>query len=605
LAARPPAEVVAHEGRLALKRVERKSGKNNGKAVHRSEHMYTEVAYFENLGWKDQEIATALGVIPRRIRQIRAAYARSRIKIPGSTVLEEVHPEMAPFTAEAFIAFFEEYNQDGYKAPKHAYSWIDAFIAHRNLLLNVPPRHAKSTFFSTWVPIWLICRDRNVQIILVSDTKDFAKEWAAEIAGQLESNVRILEDLGRFAPDNKGDFAWRPSAGTFAVLGRTRHARGAQLTVQSRGMEQQILGMEADYVICDDPTNAEKAASEVEHKAEMEHLRRQVFTRIEGLTKEGSGGRALVVGQRVHPKDMYGELESQVYERGPLKGRQFWHVEKHAAVKTWPEDNDGVADVLWPEQWPFEELMVSYERVGGFEAFECMYQQNPSPEGTAIIRPEWFDQCKDRSRDGYVGIKDQSVIGISRVLSIDPSPDNFHGIIVADLLWSREQFYCVLVEVKRMRSGVRDLIEEVKRCAGMYDLDYLVFEQSTFSKWFFEDPYFLESKHSFKTVKHKTAINKNDSQYGIQSLASDFEYNRISMPFGDPDGVKMTELLGKEALAYPFGDTDDMMMALWFIKYNYRRLKPHDHVWNRGEIGNGWSWMEQLQREARGRARVG
>lgn len=590
-----PEDEIERVGKIALARIKRKGG--NTKSL-RSDLMWREVERLLMERWQQADVAKALNVSERRIRQLKAQYATETIFIPNVKTLEKVRPEFAPFTAEAFAGFFEFYNEDEYKVPPHVKGWLQAFIDNRNLLLNVPPRHAKSHYFSLWIPLWLICRDRNVQIILVSETKEFAKGWASEIAGQLESNIGILEDLGRFAPERKGDFAWRPENGAFAVRGRTRHARGAQLTIQSRGMEQQILGMEADYVILDDPTNAEKAASETEHKAEMDHLRHQVFTRIEGLTKEGSGGRAVVIGQRVHPKDMYGELASQVYERGPQRGLPFWHHEMHPAVRKWPEDNGGKAEVLWPTGKPFEELMISYERVGGYEPFECIFQQNPAPSGTRLFKPEWFAQCKDRSRGGYEGVRDSGVVGVSRVLSIDPSPDNFHGIVVGDLLYSRDQFYLILMEMKHFRSGLRDLMKEVRRCVEVYDFDYLIFEQSTFSKWFYEDPTYMELRDKFRTITHKTNINKHSLEYGQQSLATDFEFNRISLPYGDDAGRAMTDLLSTEVLPYPDADYDDILDALWFIKANYKKLRPLDKVIPLHQPKDkGWSWMEQMKRD--------
>ena len=594
---RPEPETIKHRGREAQKRAREASGP--GKGI-KSVAWWPEVEKLGKLGWSNEEIAQALDISPRRVRQLKHQFHIPATHIPQGRVLGDIYPDMAAFSVEAFVAFFEHFNTDGYLVPPHVRSWLQSFIDNHSLLLNVPPRHAKSYYFSHWIPVWLICRDRNVQIILISETKEFARGWASEIAGTLESNEALIHELGHFAPERKGDFAWRPEGGSFAVRGRTRHARGAQLTIQSRGMEQQILGMEADYVIMDDPTNEKKAGSEIEHRAEMAHFQRSIMTRIEDIKADGSGGRAVVVGQRVHPKDMYGELAAQVYDRGEHKGQKYWAHENWPAVLRWPEENDGVAQVLWPDEGgkSYEYLMNQRERVGGYENFETMFQQNPSPEGSEVFSPAWFHQCKDFTRNGYVGIKETSTAGVSRVLSIDPSPNNYHGIVLADVLWSREQFYCVLIEIKHMRSGLRDLVEDVRRISQSYSIDYLVFEQSTFSKWFFEDPVWIEFRENFRTIKHKTAANKHDAEYGVQSLAGDFEYNRISLPYGDSEGRKMTDLLAKEVIPYPSGDYDDILMALWFIKFNYRRLKPAFFS-NTPETPNqGWSWMNKMKKRA-------
>jgi hypothetical protein len=125
----------------------------------------------------------------------------------------------------------------------------------------------------------------------------------------------------------------------------------------------------------------------------------------------------------------------------------------------------------------------------------------------------------------------------------------------------------------------------------------LVYEQSTFSKWIFEHPDYVMLKDDFKLIKHKTAANKNDAEYGVQTLAGDFEFNHISLPYADTEGMEMTDLLAKEALNYIPGEKnlDDMLMALWFVKFNWRRLKPPVR-YAPPTKGSGWSWMEDLKK---------
>ena len=38
----------------------------------------------------------------------------------------------------------------------------------------------------------------------------------------------------------------------------------------------------------------------------------------------------------------------------------------------------------------------------------------------------------------------------------------------------------------------------------------------------------------------------------------------------------MSALLEAEANAFPYGKTSDILMALWFIKWNYKRFLPID-----------------------------
>lgn len=559
-------------------------------------------------GLKLSEISFALKRTERYLRMVKADHEQGSkpiAKVRAGRTLRDGDDgyEETRFTVDGFVRFFERFS--GKRFPEHARSWVRAFVEERNVILNVPPRHAKSTIFSIWIPLWLICIDRNVQVLLISETKEFAKGWATEIAGQLELNDDLLQTFGAFMPDQRGDFPWRPNAGELIVRGRSRFVKGAQLTIQSRGMEQQVLGMEADYVICDDPTNQDIAGSEVSRNKALKHLREQVLTRIEpqitmdddGNLIEDQGGRAIIVGQRVHMHDLYGDLASQKYSRGERKGEPLWHVESYPAISVWPEDSeDGRAVVLWPQRWPYDELMVSFERVGGTAPFSCMYQQQPMPEGSALIQPEWLESCKDRERDGYVGIRQSSLNDTARVCSIDPSPNNYHALVVMDVLYDRANFACAMLEIDHFKGGLHDLVEKILSAYKRHQFDYLVFEESGFAKWFFEDPLFQSFKDHFRIVKHKTNINKNDREYGLQSLAADIEFNRISFPYGDSEGKRMTELWAREALEYPEGETDDILCATWFPKWNYKKLKPVRGAQPTNAPGVGWSFLERFNR---------
>jgi hypothetical protein len=95
-------------------------------------------------------------------------------------------------------------------------------------------------------------------------------------------------------------------------------------------------------------------------------------------------------------------------------------------------------------------------------------------------------------------------------------------------------------------------------------------------------------------------VNKNNAEYGVQSLASDFEFERISLPYGDETGRRMSDLLSNEALMYPDGETNDLLMALWFVKFNYKKLSPLRFLPTRVKgagIGGGWSWMNKMKQK--------
>jgi hypothetical protein len=489
--------------------------------------------------------------------------------------LDPEFQEMMPFTADAFRAFFEYFS--GYHLSGFGYEMVENFVKHRNLMVNVPPRHAKSFIMAVWVPMWLLARDRNEQIIVVSKTNHLAVTHCRTIAFELEFNTELIKAFGRFAPERVGETPWKPSRGELLILGRTREAKSGQLSILARGAGQQILGTEATVVVLDDCTDRKTSESDTERERHINWVTEEVLSRLQPAVEGSPCGHAVVVGQRVHLRDIYGYFEQQQGVKGKRKGRGLWHVVKYPAVLRWPDEDPAHPEplVLWPEQWSFEELMESYDRIG-HDAFERMYQQNPLPEGSAFVRPEWWERCRDYDRPGYVGMKqtEDNFFPIARVASIDPSPTKENGLVVADVVSLKDLFACAIIECKKWEGGSREFVSEVERCIEFYDLDYVIIESSTMTKWFEKEPVYEKLRGQVRFLEHHTGRNKGDEVLGVESLSSDIEAGRIRLPYGDVLGRVMSGLFEKEANVYGHGYPDDLLMALWFIKWNWKKLRP-------------------------------
>lgn len=588
---------LRHRGLDAIDRAEKKAksvpaAKRRGSGVPKAA-LAPEAMQLRAQGFSTREIAKMLQRSERYVREL-FRYARENdagmfIHIPDPKVdREDMDPEVAAMlepTVEAYELFFNRYS--GRILPEHGKEWIREALTRANVMLNVPPRHAKSTIITVWFVIWLIARSRDVQILIVSQTSRLAEKFTNEIAYALTYNKRLIEDFGRFKPETQ-DWPWRPNSGELLVDGRRREVKSGDLTVQVRGAGQQILGMECDWAIIDDPTNRRLAESEVGRDRELNWIHGEVLSRLNPggpklcAEERTCPGHAVVIGQRVHQRDLYGALEK---ERSRT-GAPVFHTIKYPAVRQWPDDDTGQeAIVLWPGERDFDYLMEQYDRVGGYANFECIFQQNPQAEGTTLVRREWIDGddkhigCLDRDRvaSQYIPIEDleRGWIPVTRVISVDPSPKRFTGIVVGDMAFVRDQFIFNVLECSSQVLSERQLIDELFRLAWSYGtVDYLIFEESTYSHWLYEHPAFEQLKSRFRIIGHNTGRNKGDEEMGVWGMGSDFEFGRVRFPYADAESRSMSEKLINELLTWPNGDTDDMVMALWFIKFNYKRLIP-------------------------------
>jgi hypothetical protein len=515
-------------------------------------------------------------------------------------------PELLEEALEAFRWFFVTYSGKDY-LPRHAESWLRAALVHDRLLLNVPPRHAKSEIITQWFTLALICVDRNVQILIVSQTQPQAKKFSNKVCWLLEFHRGLIRDFGRFKPFDDGD-AWRPLQGEIMVAGRTRETESGDMTLQVRGAGQNILGMEADVIIGDDPVGRDSEHSE----AARETL--SIFWAGDVMTRLAPRSKAIVIGQCIHAEDLYAELAAKAHDLGPLEGQRVWHRERYPAVIDWDEQQ-----VLWPEEWPFVRLMqtrADLRRKGDDHLFMAMYQQEPISEESRIFRKLYITGGPDKHGEIYPGCLDLArILGEPmpprepakgeapekwiRTLSVDPSPEKRTGLIVADVLYHRTEFHAGILEARSQRLTSGDLFDELERVALAYGPQYLVFEQNAFARWFLQDPRFIrwDRKHGIRVIGHTTGRNKSDAEYGVRSLRTPFVLGRIRIPWGDePTRVTMTPFV-EEVTNYPYGSYDDQLMALWFLAYNFPRFHPTDGAnrERRGEPGRGFKTPPRLK----------
>lgn len=162
--------------------------------------------------------------------------------------------------------------------------------------------------------------------------------------------------------------------------------------------------------------------------------------------------------------------------------------------------------------------------------------------------------------------------------------------------------------MERLLTTILDLIVR-------FDVDFFVFEESTFSHWIREHPLFdlIRQRCTYRAQK-TTGASKGHHQYGLASMTADFETGKIRLPYGDEEARQMTDSLADELTNYPDYPRDDQIMALWFGKALLRRLGPRhrgaessyfegaspgERTWNRFKRQDGKDREAEVRRQMR------
>jgi hypothetical protein len=172
------------------------------------------------------------------------------------------------------------------------------------------------------------------------------------------------------------------------------------------------------------------------------------------------------------------------------------------------------------------------------------------------------------------------------VVSLDPSPTKYWALLVADV--EPKVGVVHVIELVHDKLQVRDAVRHLYRMRSQYEFDTLIIEKNA-AHHFLQNPQIEDLRRQVQFMIHRTGVNKWDQGLGIESLAVDFEYGRIRLPYGNPEAVQMTNRIVTEAQEWPQGRTDDIMMALWFIKANMGSLVARSQLYSQTKASFGWS----------------
>lgn len=239
---------------------------------------------------------------------------------------------------------------------------LDDLPAGGRLILNMPPRHAKTQTVTVRYVAWRLIRCPSLRVIIATHTQTLAEALSRQVR-------RIVRDAGvPLDPEHNRITDWRTRAG-----GGLRAA----------GAGAAIAGFGADLIVVDDPHRNRESADSL-------HQRDQLWEwwNDDLLTRQEPGCILCVVMTRFHPDDLVGRILAD-----PEAGR--WQVVRLPARADAPDDPLGRAlgEPLWPERFGEEEL-ARREREVDPRTWAALYQQAPRLDGSVTILPGWFPRYR-------------------------------------------------------------------------------------------------------------------------------------------------------------------------------------------------------------------
>ena len=452
-------------------------------------------------------------------------------------------------------------------------------------IVNTPPEHAKSTTITVNYAVYRICQNPNIRIMIVSKTQAMAQKFLLSIKNRL-THPKYQDLHLAFGPAGgfeKNSDSWKQDL--IYLSADARDSGEKDPTVQAIGIRGHIYGSRADLIIMDDCVDHTNAH---EYEKQIDWIQSEVMSRI-----DNDGGKLLVVGTRLRPKDLYSELRDPM--RYPDEVSPWTYFAQPAVLefadnsKDWvtlwaktnlpPVSGKGVPDEngLY-DKWTGEALSKKRGRMSP-NLWAMVYQQQHVHEDSAFPS----DAVKGvinagrnigRIPKGMPNVRPQGMDGLIVVAGFDPAGSGYSAAVVIGLDISTQKRY--LIDVSNVAGMLPDEIRTlIKDWTDRYNITEWRIEKNAFQTMLTQDREVREYLSSRGAVlrEHHTGQNKWDTDFGVASLTTLFH--------GHDEGIALIEFPsthaseGLKALIEqlvtwypdsPKSQKKDCVMAFWFAE---------------------------------------
>jgi predicted phage terminase large subunit-like protein len=257
---------------------------------------------------------------------------------------------------------------------------IDAIVDHleavtrgdiRNLLINVPPRHMKSSLVSVLWPAW--------EWLLHPARRWLFSSYAATLSIRDSVNCRRLIESPWYR--SRWGHVFRLTGDQNAKTRFDNNRSGYRLSTSVGGA---VTGEGGDRIVCDDPHNVADVASDPMRNSAIDWWDIAMSTRV----NDPKTSAMVIVMQRCHQRDLSGHL---------LEKGNFEHLclpaeyEGPGRVTSigFSDPRREIGELMWTDRFGPKEIADLKISLGSYGAAGQL-QQRPSPAGGGIFKRHWF-----------------------------------------------------------------------------------------------------------------------------------------------------------------------------------------------------------------------
>jgi predicted phage terminase large subunit-like protein len=298
---------------------------------------------------------------------------------------------------------------------------VDALVEHleavtsgqiRKLVINIPPRHSKSTLISVIWPVW--------DWLQIPEDKFLCASYSLDLSTRDNRRKRMLIESPWFQERYASHFSLMPDQNQKRFFENDK--QGYHMAVSVDGA---TTGQGGSKLILDDPHSAADAHSDKNTESALRWFREVWTNRLNDQNKDAM----VTVGQRIRENDVCGYIIKERPDWIHVDLPAFYEPSRHCTTPIWTDWRKEENELLWPERFS-QHALDGLRRDLGSIGFAAQYQQSPVPSGGGTFKKHWL-RYYSIEPDQYVM---EAPDGVKRVLT-----EKCRKFITVDLAISQKQ----------------------------------------------------------------------------------------------------------------------------------------------------------------------
>lgn len=300
----------------------------------------------------------------------------------------------------------------------------------KRLMVFVPPQHGKSEGSTRRLPAFILGRDPDRKVAIVSYSSSKARKFNREVQRIIDSQEyhEIFPSTILSRSEHSSDTGFVRTSEEFEIV----DYRGG---LKSVGVGGPLTGDPVDTLIMDDLyKDAKTAWSSTIRETVADWYDTVAETRLHNDSQQ------LIVFTRWHENDLAGRLLEQQGEYDEIENPRGWVVVVYQAIKVGrPTEYDPreEGEPLWPERHSLEKLQAIRDRNN--HVFQSLYQQDPKPlQGlmyeTGFREYELIPYSKKMVKKAYVDTADTGEDYLCAICYVETETANY----VTDILYTQK-----------------------------------------------------------------------------------------------------------------------------------------------------------------------